>query len=227
MLSALAACTGAPVDESKVHWIPEDSRRIVLNGPFQGRPAQQVRFQDRWQQEDYALYENGKQRAEIIAIATAPGQLALDYPLTTKLTLPTWAFNGGGVSDLQKARPLPGWSRHMFYRPYRLAAKDRACVSFSGSWDVAQDDPEQRPRRAAFGYYCAAPGVPLDDDRIGTVLGGLRISGFRESAPPSDLSDRAGALSFARGLDANTAGGNPGFPRQFARSYVVTNGKLR
>ena len=160
-------------------------------------------------------------------MAASAGQLALDYSLVSKSSGQTWAFNKAGATDWQDAKPLPGWSRQMFYRLYRQAAENRPCVAFSGYWDVAQDDSEKRPRQAAFGYYCAGPGETLDEGRVVAVLAGMRISGFLRRAAPQDQIDSDTALSFARGADTRAGNGNPGFPRRLARSYTVNDGRRR
>lgn len=225
VLAVLAGCTvltGEP--GHTVHVPPEAARLRFVAGPFAGDPVQALRFADRWQVEEYAFFEAGGHRAEVLYAAARDGDtLALEHALTVQRAAATWRFNAGGDlawGPLGRGRTV--FTQPVFYRPYRLAGEDRPCAAFIADWDLNSDDPRKRPDRLLFGCYCTWPGETLSDEEIQRLLGALRVT---NETPARAASGAAPAAVGAASTGAHS--GNTRFPLRLAVHYVVGNGGKR
>lgn len=178
-------------------------------------PVRALTYTDLWQREIYTLYADANgARAELIYAEATATDTALEYPRYGLHGLTeSWNLNRDGLTRWGPVRHLRSGSRVTFYAPFRPAGVNRQCVSFGSDWELTADDPRQRPGKALFGYFCAAPGKPLDTGEIKEVLAGIRV--------PATADSTRSAATPAPGPGAI---GNARFPFAFARHYNVSDG---
>jgi hypothetical protein len=232
--SALAACAGPATEPGRVDWLGKGEHRIVVTAEaFAEAEPLRVGFADSWQTEEYAVFETGGRRLELVfAEASRSFTVALDYQMPITAMVPTW--NANARRDLAWG-PLgrfdwrPGtW----FYRIYQAGELGRPCVGLLIEWDEIGADPDNRPRRVLFGYACAAAGEALEDAEVRALIRGIAVGppggragwrfGARRAAAAGDQG--APALAAARGQGAVADSGNPRFPFAFARFYSEGGG---
>ncbi|MDH3792209.1 MAG: hypothetical protein OES41_10725, partial [Rhodospirillales bacterium] len=174
---ALAACAGPATEPGRVDWLGRGEHRIVVTAEaFAEAEPLRVGFADLWQTEEYAAFETGGRRLELVfAEASRSFTVALDYRMPITAMVPTW--NANARHDLAWG-PLgrfdwrPGtW----FYRTYRAGELGRPCVGLLVEWDEIGADPENRPRRVLFGYACAAAGEALADAEVRALVRGIAV----------------------------------------------------
>jgi len=233
---ALSSCAIAPVPQYGVSRVAAGDERIVFPvAAFEGTSPVQVRLTDRWEHEDYALFQGGGAQAEILFAGVATTPIALNYGYTVARGAQTWSFNRGRVGRWGTVGKVRTRLADFFYRPYRIDAEDRDCMAFSAEWDDPADDPFHRPGRVLFGYYCAATGVRLPSERIPDLL---RQIDLREPAQVVDASlpgrtaepvavTGAAPVDVARGTASGSETGNPHFPFYFAEHYQDFDGSDR
>ncbi len=222
----LTACAMTLGPGDRVEQVPPEDGLVVLSAPeFEAGTARHVRHTDSWQQEEYVLLAGRGAQAEIVYAAVTETPIALTYPYAIQGAVDRWHFNRG------KRKIWDGSDRRgtlfdpIFYRRYRLADEDRDCFGFSAEWDHPSDDPWSRPGRVLFGYYCAAPGASLSDEKISRLISGLSAKDPRKIRGPvtQPAAERTAAVQIARGSQAEGTGA-PGFPFYFAERYNDTDG---
>ena len=233
LAGALAACADPAAAPGRVDWLGPDEHRIVVaaDGFAQTAPLR-VGYAGPWQTEEYALFEAGGRRLELVfAEARKTVTVALEYQLPITSMVPTWNANAGrelAWGPVVRYDWPPGvW----FYRTYRAGEQGRPCVGLQIEWDEIGGDPENRPRRVLFGYACAAAGEVLGDDEARALIRGIMVRSRygRTSRRPGTRrsSDGAAALAAARGQDDTAQRGNPRFPFAFARYYSESGSSRR
>jgi len=225
MAGAVAACAGPAAEPGRVGWLGPDEHRIVVTAKdFAQAAPLRVGYADVWQTEEYAVFESGGRRLELVfAEARKTFTVALEYEMPITSMVPTWNANAGrdlAWGPVERFDWPPGvW----FYRTYRAGEPRRPCVGLLVEWDEIVGDPAGRPRRVLFGYACAAAGEALGDDEARALIRGIMVrsrygrAGRRSGARRG--SDGAAALAAARGRGADAQSGNPEFPFAFARFY--------
>ena len=230
--ATLGGCAGANMYSPAIETVPPGDEAIFFTtAEFKGTTPRRVKYTDSWQREEYALYRaNGAQAEIIYALAKEDAQTALEYGYTVEGTVKTWNLNKKFDKQWGKVRRFAVPFGDMFYKPYTLKGANRACFGFAREWDYPSDDPDHRPGRVLFGYYCAKAGEHLSEDGIEELI---RWVGIRyvidepERRPRSGgdvASAAADAVMIARGPDASAESGNVNFPFGFARYYIVGNG---
>jgi hypothetical protein len=148
---------------------------------------------------------------------------------------PTYALNSG---QCLYWGPLGRIDNHpfgiFFYRPYGLGEVRRPCFAFLVEWDQIYADPQSRPGKVLFGYYCGETSDVLGDAEVRTMIRGITMcstsacqdSQDRKSSTTASMQRPETAPAIASGSLKNS--GNSGFPFRFARYYTESGGsKLR
>jgi len=225
LMAGLAGCQAQPVAPGTVGWVAPEDRAIWLGDPARDEAMRFVRFADIWQREDYGFLDRDGVTSEIVFLAAdRRNTVALDFQMATEEALGTFPALASASLDWGPAEAVPGWRREMFYRCFTRGDQNRACVGFAGGWNHINEDREQRPRHAVFGYVCNPPGVALTPEDAEAFARRIRVRppAAWGGAATENPSDQQTALAFARGTAEQ---GNPSFPFRLARFYVVGNGR--
>lgn len=228
---ALSGCASLSATSMRVGTPPPNSPALRLSAPGMAPvEARTVVYQDRWETEAYQLWRGRKAQAEAIFMQATGIQIALEFPRyrLAKLTQGWHAVQTGGALHWQPEQHVNLRHRTVFYRRFQLGTGERACVAFESDWATAPDDPEQRPTKAFFGYYCrTGTGQALTDDQARRIA-----QSVHPPAKPPQLASHTGynasALAKARhGVPSSRqAAGYPRFPLSFDRHYQVGDGSV-
>ena len=180
-----------------------DGRIVFAAGVFRGAAPERVRFTDIWQREEYALFRGGGAQAEILySTTTTPVfTVVLNYEFMVDDMVETWNLNRKHTKAWDESRRVEAPLGTFFYKPYRLVGADRACFGFATEWEHRGDDPDNRPSKVLFGYFCAKKGAPLSLDRMEDLIQTIGVRGVTERIRHADAARREGA---ARATDART-----------------------
>jgi len=225
MAGALAGCAGPAADPGRVGWLGQDEHRIVVTAEdFAQAEPLRVGYADAWQTEEYAFFEAGGRRLELVfAEARKTFTVSLEYEKPIAAMVPSWNANAGRALDWGPVERYDWRPGVWFYRTYRAGEPRRPCAGLQVEWDEIGGDPDGRPRRVLFGYACAAAGETLGDDEVRALIRGIAVrsrygrAGWTFGARRS--SDGASATAAARGQASDAQSGNPDFPFTFARYY--------
>ncbi len=234
--AALTGCAAYSIDQPAVARIaPGDARIVFADDEFKGSAPVHIKFTDPWQREEYALFQGNGSQAEILYSSTEIGyQVALEYLFTVDRSVETWNLNRKYTRSWGENEWFQGPFVGFFYQPYQLVEANRSCFGFSSTWDDPSDDPDHRPGKVLFGYYCAGPGGALTRGRMEALLDRIGVRGITErirggsggmGAGAPDAGHQAEATRLARGGTPNTVTGNPDFPFDLARYYQVHGGE--
>ncbi len=225
MAVVVSGCASPDVGQGRVDWLGPDRHRIIVKdeGFAQAAPLH-VGYADAWQTEEYAFFESGGRRLELVfAEARKTFTVALEYEKPIATMVPTWNANAGqelAWGPVERYDWRPGvW----FYRTYRAGELGRPCVGLQVEWDVIGADPANRPRRVLFGYACAAAGEALGDDEVRALIRSITVR-WRDGQTRWRFGGRRGsggamATAAARGEGPDAQSGHPGFPFAFARFF--------
>ncbi|MCH7956322.1 MAG: hypothetical protein IIB63_02090, partial [Proteobacteria bacterium] len=109
---------------------------------------------------------------------------------------------------------------------------DRACFGFATEWDHRGDDPDNRPSKVLFGYFCATKGAPLSLDRMEDLIQTIGVRGITErirhadaarqggAARAANVRTQASAALTARGPSPSADRGNASFPFDLAQFFT-------
>jgi hypothetical protein len=233
LVIALAGCTASTRIEPGVTWVNSGEQRIVSTAAgFKATRPIRVKYTDAWQTEEYALFRaDGRQGEMIYAEANRAFTVALDYQMPIEEMVLTWNLNSrqnliwGPLGRID--RRFGTW----FYRPYKISDLQRPCVGFMVEWDQIHEDPQGRPGKVLFGYFCGSSAETLEDQEIRVLIGGFGVRMLGESTGeqqaallPNAGSEIPPAIAAARGDGPSAESGNPGFPFMFAHYYSMKNG---
>lgn len=239
----LGACATGKVDTGVFSRPAEDRGRIVVEAPaYEGVTPVRVRFRDRYEREEYALFRGDGGQAEIVFIETRPeltANVVLDFNKLIADTLKMWRFNrdldlrlGDSVSVETDIVPL-------WVQPYRQRQTGRDCVGFYGNWDVEGRDPQLRPTKVLFGYHCAPAGTEMDAAAAATFVTSLQLRGISvplriesvykpgEEPAPEPRERQTAHLVLAQDGGGGGIAGLPAFPLLAARVFTDSNGPPR
>lgn len=216
-LTILAACKTIPIPglgsaTDDIVPIPLSDVRILFTAKeFAGQSIMRAKFADAWQREEYALFRGAKSQAEIVYITATARETSLNADVTLKSMIEKWNFNANSkISWGEEIKALAAFGQ-VFALPYRH--RDNSCVGFSSEWGTAGDDPELRPTKMVFGYFCELSGTPLATARIEALIDAIEVSRFAggstTSIPISGTIDRSGGTI-----------GNSGYPFLLAQGYI-------
>ena len=228
--AGLSGCAAPGTDESRIRGVvPSQARILFTADEFHGTLPSRALFMDDWEREEYARFEGGGARAEMIYSASVNHNVALEYPFNVRDTVGTWnmsrraTLKWGPVSQFESAFGT------IYTQSFTLGGADHPCVGFSAEWDWVPDDPLYRAGMVLFGYYCAPVGTALSEERIESILGMVGIRGVTERLrksrrPPAPGVPPAGAAQTARGASPKADTGNAGFPYLFGQYFTVAGG---
>ena len=233
LVTAVAGCMASTRLDPGVDWVVADEHRIVVASEIleSAKPIR-VKYTDAWQTEEYALFRADGRQCEIIyAEANRAFTVALDYRMPIEEMVATWNLNS--QPNLVWG-PLGRFDRRFgtwFYRTYEHSDLQRSCAGFMVEWDQIYEDPQGRPGKVLFGYFCGAGGETLEDREVRALIGGFSVrmqgesTGEQQAGPLHNAgSKEASAIAAARGYGPAAESGNPGFPFRFARYYSMKNG---
>lgn len=171
---ALTACFAPTARTVSIQ--PESGLVLFDAEAFASTAPRRVGFIDLWQEEEYAAFNGAGATAEIIySVADERDSIVLDFNLTVDRVVENWYSRGaGGVSLGEKGimrAPLGTFD----YRQFSLGSDSRPCVAFLNEWDYRAGDPQLRPAKVLFGYYCAKAGTVMNEDAIAGLLSGIWI----------------------------------------------------
>ncbi len=230
--AGVGACV-APVPDRSGFWVPVPGKETVFFDAevFAGTTPRRAVFIDRWewQREEYARFEGGGARAELVYITTTHPNIALEYRFKVRDTVETWNMTRRDSPQWGSVREVPTELTQFFAQPFTLPAADRLCVGFNAEWDGVGDDPQNRVGKVLFGYYCAPSGTELTEERIAPLLDRVGLRGiteplYRHAEDPAPQVSMAQAETIARGASPTADTGNAGFPFGFGRYFNVGNG---
>jgi hypothetical protein len=243
MVTAVAACVFSTREKPRIEWVVADAHQIAVNSEiFESTKPLGVKYTDSWQTEEYALFRaDGRQLEMIYAQASEAFTVALDYQMPIEKMVSTWNLNSrqnlvwGPLGRVDTR--LGTW----FYRTYAHNALQRSCAGLMVEWDQIYEDPQGRPRKVAFGYFCRAEGETLEDEAVRALIRGIRIGttegrSTRRYTANDTTEDKgadlmvneglqnASAIAVARGYNLSTDIGIPRFPFMFAGYYSESGG---
>lgn len=203
---ALAACaelsSRMPVERTAE--LPPDKGLILFNVDHVGdRPARRIQYSDNEQRVEYTLYRGGNAQAEFVYMERPYNlNVAFNFPYTIADRVRAWNYSRDQPTAWDKAVGIRTKVGDLFYRPYRLTARNQSCFGVLGEWDRDPVDWKQRHTRIMFGYYCAPAGQELSTDRMVSLIGGLGLKGVTDRS--DDYADTI--YNFHRDVAANFAG---------------------
>jgi hypothetical protein len=233
LVSAVAGCMASTRLDPVVDWVVADEYRIaVASEILESAKPIRVKYTDAWQTEEYALFRADGRQCEIIyAEANRAFTVALDYRMPIEEMVATWNLNSqpnlvwGPLGRID--RRFGTW----FYRTYEHGDPQRSCAGFMAEWDQIYEDPQGRPGKVVFGYFCGAGGETLEDQEVRALIRGIsvRMQGESSGEQKTEYLHEAGsikpsAIAAAKGYGPAADSGNPGFPFRFARYYSLSNG---
>lgn len=220
----LAACAGGFLQPQYpiAHRVAPDKALTQYNDPLlNGAKQTHVSYLGAFEYIDYARYESSDVVLESAFDLATSIAAVLDYTWTMSHMTNTWNVNAGKAKSWGEPSTLEAWSGSIDYRPYRLTAENRNCITFETEWAFQPSDIEGRPTRIYFGYACAQPGKTVATDTLVRIVKSVRLSGVsRESLVPVDSRRSIDplAISEAKGTPGG-ATGNAEFPFNFGTIY--------
>jgi len=228
-ITLLAACTTPPGAIEGYRDVDARDGLIVLDGGgFKGMEPKRVTHLHMFQRQEYALFEKGDARAEMVLVQARHFYLdtvAVNFNLTTPDVIKLWnAFKDKPVKSMEAAVYNPGWTG-FWVRPFISATDQRSCIAFTAEWDTHGDDPLLRPDKVMFGYYCTKQNGNLSEAQIEDVIRGIGVRGVNRNFRPlnrelNTAPDPAKQASLS-GLAKN---GTDAFPFEMAESYTISGG---
>ncbi len=216
---SLAACAGATFrlpGERTAELTPDKGLILFAADAVGNTPKRRVQYADNEQRVDYALYQGGGAQAEFIYMETPYNHwVAFEFPYTIRDKVEAWKFSKGQAMEWDEAVLIRTALGQLFYRPYRLTGMNRSCFGMTGEWDIAVEDPDLRPERIMFGYYCAPPGKTLSEKEILTLVDRIRL----KETPVRGINYAARIGNFYGDIDSNFGG-----PQQSTRAVQLAQG---
>ncbi|MBI2586104.1 MAG: hypothetical protein HYW28_09595 [Rhodospirillales bacterium] len=184
--------------------LPPDKGLILFKADHVGdRPARRIQYSDNEQRVEYALYRGGGAQAEFVYMERPYNlNVAFNFPYTIADRVGAWNYSKDQPIQWEQATRIDTKLGDVFYRPYRLTARNQHCFGVSGEWDRDPKDWRQRHTRIMFGYYCAPAGQELSRDRMMSLIGGLGLKGVTDRS--DDYADTV--YNFHRDVAANFSG---------------------
>ncbi len=234
-MAVLGGCAVSDYQRPTIERVAAGDEHVVFAADvFRGTTPERVKFTDIWQREEYVLFRGGGAQAEIIySTTTTPVfTVILEYQFMVDDTVETWNLNRKHTKAWGESRKVEAPLESFFYRPYRLVEIDRACFGFHTEWDHRGDDPDNRPSKVLFGYFCAKTGAPMSLDRMEELIRSIGVKGITErirhadaarrgaAAPAPDARSQADAALIARGASPSADRGNANFPFDLAQFFA-------
>lgn len=216
--ATMAICSAATAGVIKT---PQDKGLVIFEArDFAETTPKRVTFVDVWQEEEYVRFDgNGAQSEIIYAVADERDTIVLDFNLTLTKSIGTWRANSRiALGEKGSVRaPLGTFD----YQLYTRDGGNRHCVGFLNEWDHRAGDPELRPAKALFGYYCAKPGETLSKGQAASLISDIWIEGIDRLdyrfTPRLALTGQSSAGAAATG--------NSGFPYAMADLFQDADGE--
>ena len=189
---------------------------------FKNAKVVRVHHLDAFEHVEYARFETDDGLSMEAIYDTSLGvSLVLQYDYVIERMVDTWNANAGQAKVWGASQDVQAWHGRIDYKPYRLAGTGRDCVAFNSEWDFQPRDPFGRPSKILFGYVCAQPGQQLSEERVASVLKGVRISDrASESFVPVRGRRSVDQIAFNTAKGApGTPTGNAEFPFNFGTPY--------
>ncbi len=229
VMAGLSACAVSDTAVSGLRPLEEKNALLIFTaGPFNKPAIQRTMFADPSQREEYALFKQSNQIAEVVFLSTRhlhTNNLGLDNWGTLDAMISGWNYTKSGVQlDQEAYRFDAGWVGY-WVKPFVVSQTEQNCAGFRAEWDGRADDPEHRPSKMIFGYFCENPGLSLSRVDIEKRIQELGVRGI-------SVRLRGNIIEVAAVPDAPTQTelktrvqqgphGTPKFPYIRARSFSV------
>ncbi|MBI5577579.1 MAG: hypothetical protein HY895_00365 [Deltaproteobacteria bacterium] len=231
-VAALSACAWDAPHSRSTAWSDFSEAQVAVSATeFSACIPVRQNYADSWQAEQYALFQVGGRQLEVVYARANPAiTVALDYPMPIEKMASTWALSSGQRLVWGPLERMDHPLGILFFRPYDLGEARRPCFGFLVEWDQIYADPQGRPGKVLFGYYCGETSDVLGYAEIRTIIRGITICADAGCQNPENRNGSTPSLMQRPGTAAAVAGGhpktsgNPGFPFRFARFYKE-NGK--
>ncbi len=232
---ALGACTFNKVDTGVFRIPAENQGRVLVEVPaFEGLEPVRVNYADLRTTEEYVLYRSQQGQAEAFFAETLPffrERTILDFNKLAASTIPMWRFNQGQELQLGNSFPVSNDFADFWVQPYQQKDAGRQCAGFMGQWEIRMDDPDLRPSKIMFGYFCAPKGTKFNNEDAAQLVKSLQIRGIsvplrvasayalnKETPPPSRDVQTSNLVLAQDGAGGGVAG-LPDFPLLITRLY--------
>ena len=181
--------------------------------------------------EDYVRYEKDGARAEIFYISPRNGFrrfISLNHPYDSSTVYKLFNYLTSRKVEFTKGERARNDLTEFWYRIATLPAENRQCVVFNAEWDQHHQDPQMRPDKVMFGYFCPKPGVDVDKALAGTVIRGLGVRDMNvqftgknlEIGGPAAQPVQSELAQLAKGVGTNQDWGAASFPFDMAVYYT-------
>jgi hypothetical protein len=182
---AVSLLFGAPAlgQELGQEWtaLTVDKAKIVFQGPaLENKIERRMRTNDANYQYslEIALWTGPLARlptAQVLHLKLMPGYHFRAEPDPKSLISEFEVFEG---KELDFARLRSKGNRLGRVKSRRFQIADIDCVGFLQQFGESGGDLLGAGTERVFGYYCADPGVPLPDETVDAVLGGIGVKGL-------------------------------------------------
>lgn len=175
---ALSACSSAT---PRIVATPPGDGLVTFDADaFASTTPRRVGYIDIWQEEEYTKFDGDGADAEIIySVADERDSIVLDFNLTLDRIIENWHPRAAGAVSLGEEGTVKAPLGSFDYRQFTLGNGNRPCVAFLNEWDYRMGDPQLRPAKVLFGYYCGKGGTVLDKDDVAGLLSEIWIKGIR------------------------------------------------
>lgn len=89
-----------------------------------------------------------------------------------------WRFNQNRELSLGKSFLTENAFADFWVQPYQQADTGRQCAGFISQWEIRMDDPDLRPSKIMFGYFCAPKGTRFNDEDAERLIKSIQIRGI-------------------------------------------------
>lgn len=232
-----AGCTLSKQDAGTYRTTLENQGRVTTEiAAFENVEPVRVSFQDMTEFEEYTLFRSERGQSEILFVEVPERRTfnyVLDFNKLVSSTVPMWRFNQNTELSFQPSRSITNRLGDFWMREYTQTGNGRACVGFVGAWDLNFSDPQIRPTKALFGYYCRPRGVELTSEDAENFIKSIDIRGIsipmrvesayaltKDTAAPTRAEQVASLVKAQDGV-AGGISGLPAFPLLIARSFPI------
>ncbi len=133
-----------------------------------------VGYFDSTEYNEYAAIESASGQGEAFFAAVLPtrDRHILEFDRLVADTIRMWRFNRDADIPPGDSLRVETDMARFWVRPYRRGGI--ACFGYTGGWQRETNDPDHRPRRVLFGYYCRSEGADYSPAEMTAFVNGIR-----------------------------------------------------
>ena len=174
---------------------------------------------------EYAFFTGDANRAEIAFVAAVGDFVSLDRDTRLEPMVDSWHFNITRKPVFgAEGNAVTGYSDY-HYRHYRLG-NEQACIAFSYDWEAPATDPNSKPGKLLFGYFCHAQRQYLSRKQISRFFDSLDVAdaASRTARSLGDKKPGIDPAAMKAGQGDGKNWGNRDFPFAFGSEYDENTG---